>query len=366
MKVTAALSPATGKPFEIDEVDLEEPRFDEVLVKISATGLCHTDLLFKDHLPIPIPAVFGHEGAGIVEKVGQGVTTVKPGDHVALSFNYCGKCSRCLAGMPYYCENNFILNYSGARADGSMPISKGGMPVFGCFFGQSSFATYSLATERNLVKVPHDVPLEILGPLGCGIQTGAGTVMNALKAETGSSIVVFGTGAVGLSAVMAAKVIGCTTIIGVDIKPGRLELAKKFGATHVVNPAEKNSVEEIRGITGLGVNYAVETTGSPAVYRQAVESLAAHGRCALLGASPPGTEVSFDMNTLLTDGKGTFGVIEGEAIPQVFIPKLIALYKQGLFPFDQLIKLYDMKDINQAVHDSEAGGTIKPVIRFNS
>jgi aryl-alcohol dehydrogenase len=214
--------------------------------------------------------------------------------------------------------------------------------------------------------VPHDVPLEILGPLGCGIQTGAGTVMNALNVKTGSSIAVFGTGAVGLSAIMAAKVVGCTTIIGVDIKPGRLALAKELGATHVVNPAEKNSVDEIRNITGLGVNYAVETTGVPAVYRQSVEALSAHGRCALLGASPPGTEVTLDMNILLTDGKGTIGVIEGEAVPQSFIPMLIELYKQGLFPFDKLIKMYDMKDINQAVKDSEAGGTIKPVIRFNS
>ncbi len=364
MKIKAAVAPQTGKPFEIQEVELEGPRSNEVLVRIVGTGLCHTDLLFKDHMPIPLPAVYGHEGAGIVDQVGDAVTTVAPGDPVAISYNSCGKCNNCLCGMPFYCSNFIGLNYSGARADGTMPITKDGVPLFGMFFGQSSFAEFSLATERNIVKVPADVPVELLGPLGCGVQTGAGTVLNALKVGAGSSIAIFGTGAVGLSALMMAKVVGCTCIIGVDIKPERLEIAKEFGATHVINSAEKNPVEQIQAITGMGVDYTIETTAVPTVYRQALESLNLTGECVLLGAPPIGTEVTFDMQSFLT-GKKTRGVIEGDSIPQIIVPQMIELYKQGKFPFDKMIKFYDAKDINQAVADSEKGVTIKPVIRFD-
>lgn len=365
MKIQAAVAPETGKPFQIQEVELEDPRPDEILVKIVGTGLCHTDMLFKDHMPIPLPAVYGHEGAGVVEKAGDKVSALKPGDHVVLSYNSCGKCSTCLKGMPFYCENFIGLNYGGARGDGSMPITKDGVPLYGCFFGQSSFASHALANERNTVKVPADIPLELLGPLGCGFQTGAGTVINALKAKAGSSIAVYGTGAVGLSALMGAKAAGCTTIIGVDIKDNRLELAKELGATHTINSAEKDPVGQITAITGAGVNYSLETTAVPSVYRQALESLEPTGECVLLGAPPIGTEVTFDMQSFLT-GKKTRGVIEGDSIPQTFIPEMIELYRQGLFPFDKLVKIYPLADINKAVEDSEKGATIKPVIRFDT
>jgi len=363
MKIRAAVAPAIGQPFRIDEVELDEVRSHEVLVRIVGTGLCHTDLFFTDL--IPLPAVFGHEGAGIVEKIGDAVTAVQPGDRVAISFNSCGGCKNCLKGMPSYCMNFQGLNYTGMRADGTMAISKDGAPYYGSFFGQSSLADFSLTTDRNVVKVPSDVPLEIMGPLGCGIQTGAGTVINGLQVSSGSSIAVFGTGSVGLAAVMAAKVAGCTCIIGVDVKPNRLELAKELGATHVVNSAAKDAVDEIKTITGSGIDLAVETTGIPAVVRQAAEALDLMGRCAILGTSPMGTEMSFTMNEFLSAGKGVIGVIEGEGVPQIFIPQLIELYKQGKFPFDKLIKFYDAKDINKAVEDSEKGITLKPVIRFD-
>jgi aryl-alcohol dehydrogenase len=364
MKIRAAVSPATGQPFQMEEVELDDVRSNEILVRIVGTGLCHTDLFFKNDVPIPLPAVYGHEGAGIVEKVGEKVASVKPGDHVALSYNSCGICKNCLRGMPFYCVNFTGLNYGGARGDGTMPITKDGIPLYGCFFGQSSLADFSLTTERNIVKVPDDVPLELLGPLGCGVMTGAGTVINALKVRAGSSIAVFGTGSVGLSAVMAAKVAGCACIIAIDIKPNRLELAKELGATHVINGAEKNAVDGVKLITGSGADYAVESTGVPAVVRQAIDCIDFAGKCALLGSSPIGTEASFSMNEFLT-GKTVIGVIEGEAIPQIFIPQLIELYKQGKFPFDKLIKFYDAKDINKAVEDSEKGVTLKPVIRFD-
>lgn len=365
MKIKAAVSPATGQPFQLEEVQLDDLRADEVLVRTIGTGLCHTDMFFRNDLPIPLPAVYGHEGAGIVEKVGERVTAVKPGDHVAMSYNSCGGCKNCLRGMPFYCVNFNGLNYSGMRADGTFPITKGGAPLYGSFFGQSSFADFSLTTERNLVKVPEDVPLEIVGPLGCGIQTGAGAVFNGLKVRPGSSIAIFGTGGVGLSAVMAAKAAGCACIIGIDIRPNRLALAKDFGATHTVNCTEKDALDGIKAIIDCGTDYAIETTGTPAMVRQAIDGLDLTGRCAILGSSPIGTEVSFSMNEFLSAGKAIIGMIEGEVVPQVFIPQLIALYKQGKFPFDQLITFYDAKDINKAVEDAEKGITVKPIIRFD-
>ena len=364
MKIIAAVVPATGKPFQVEEVDLEEPRSDEILVRIVGAGMCHTDLSIRDRIPFSRPAVLGHEGAGVVEKIGADVVKIRPGDHVVLSYNSCGRCGKCLRGYPSYCKDLRKLNFGGVRSDGSSPLSKDGAPLFGTFFNQSSFASYALASERNAVKVPKDVPLEILGPLGCGVQTGAGTVLNALRVQAGTSIAVFGTGAVGLSAIMAAVVAGCITIIGVDIIPRRLELALELGATHVINAAEKNSVEEIKGIVGTGVNYSIDTTGVPAVYRQAIESLDLLGVCALVGGVPEGTEVSLDMRSIYL-GRSTRGVIEGDSIPQIFIPQMIELYKQGRFPFDKLIKFYPIEAINKAAEDSCKGITVKPVLKFN-
>lgn len=363
MKMNAVVSPEPGKPFEIQEVELEEPRSDEVLVRITGAGICHTDLFFK--AVVPMPAVFGHEGSGIVEKVGDSVTEVKPGDPVVLSWASCGKCQQCLAGEPVYCVNFNLLNVSGTRADGSMPISKDGAPLYSSFFAQSSFAEFSLATERNVVKVPEDVPLELFGPLGCGVQTGAGTVMNALKVPFGSSIAVFGIGGVGMSALMGAKIMGCKSIIGVDIKPERLETALELGATHVINSAEKNPVEEIMAITGSGADYTVDTTAIPEVLRQAVEAISNTGECASVGLGAPGAEMSLPVGLFLS-GRKLRGSLEGDSISQKFIPELIELYKQGMFPIDKIVKYYDVKDFNQAVEDSEKGVTIKPVVRFNT
>jgi aryl-alcohol dehydrogenase len=236
--------------------------------------------------------------------------------------------------------------------------------VHGRFFGQSSFASYSVAAERSVVKVREDAPLELLGPLGCGVQTGAGSVLNTLRPEAGSSIAVFGTGAVGMSAIMAAAIAGCTTIIGIDVKPSRLELARELGATHTINGAETDAVEEIGGITGGGANYSLETTAVPAVFRQAVDCLAPIGVCGLVGAAPLGTEANLDMNNILIPGRTVRGIVEGDSVPDVFIPRLIELYDKGRFPFDRLVEFYDLQEINQAARDAEEGTAIKPVIRM--
>jgi aryl-alcohol dehydrogenase len=363
MKIKAAVVREAKGPFVIEEVEIEEPRANEVLVRIASTGLCHTDLVARmGFLPMPIPAVLGHEGAGIVEKVGNQVTKVKPGDHVATSFTSCGVCRMCKSGKPAWCADFKKLNFGGRRADGSTTMKKDGKPVHGSFFGQSSFATYALVSDRSVVRVPNDVPLEILSPLGCGIQTGAGAVMNTLKPSPGSAIAVFGIGSVGLSAIMAAVVCGCTKIIALDIVDERLKLAMEFGATHSINSGKLNAVEEIQKLTGGGIEFTLECTGNPKVLRQAVDCLMLGGTCGLIGVAPMGVEASLDMQTLL-DARTVRGVIEGDCNPDLFIPQLIDLYKQGKFPFDRLIKFYSLEQINEAADDSEKGKTLKPVLK---
>jgi aryl-alcohol dehydrogenase len=363
MKIKAAVVREAKAPFVMDEIELEEPRSNEVLVRIVSSGLCHTDLVARmGFLPMPLPAVLGHEGAGIVEKVGSHVTKVKPGDPVATSFISCGTCPACKKGIPAWCAEFKRLNFGGRRADGSTTMKKNGQTVYGSFFGQSTFANYALVSERNVVKVPSDVPLEILSPLGCGIQTGAGGVFNTLKPRPGSAIAVFGIGSVGLSAIMAAVVSGCTKIIGIDILDDRLKLAKEFGATHVINSGKANPVEEIQKLTGGGIEYTLECTGIPKVLRQAVDSLMLGGTCGLIGVAPVGVEVNLDMQTLL-DARTVRGIMEGDCNPDLFIPQLIDLYKQGRFPFDRLIKFYPMDQINEAAEDSEKGKTLKAVLK---
>jgi len=368
MKTKAAVVYERSGKFTIDQIEISEPKDDEVLVRIVATGICHTDLAGREqYLPIPparaFPAVFGHEGAGVVEKVGVRVTKVKPGDPVALSWNSCGACPACKSGNEPYCDNLFLYNFNGARPDGTTTLRKGDQIIHGSFFCQSSFANFSLASERNIVKVRKDVPLEILGPMGCGIRTGAGAVMNTLRPRPGASIAIFGVGPVGMSALLASVVCGCTTIIAVDVIPERLKKAKEFGATHTINAKEADPVAAVRDITGGGAEYSLECVGNPKVLRQAVDVLPRRGICGLLGVVPPGTEVGLDMD-LIMNGRTVRGVLAGDSISDLFIPKLLDLYSQGRFPFDKLITFYPFDEINKAADDMVHGLVIKPVLRF--
>jgi aryl-alcohol dehydrogenase len=364
MEIKAAVIFENAGDFSIEQVELSEPNDDEVLVRIVGVGICHTDLGARDgHLPIPPPpSVFGHEGAGIVEKVGTRVTKVQPGDHVVLGWDYCGACKSCKSGKELYCLNFFQHNFHGARPDDTPTLRKGDQVIHGSFFCQSSFANFALANERNVIKVREDVSLDILAPMGCGVMTGAGAVMNALQPRPGASIAVFGAGTVGMSAVLGAVVCGCTTIIAIDINSDRLELAKKLGATHTVNAGESDPVQAIMDITGDGAEFTLECIGNPKVLRQAVDALPRCGICGLLGVVPPGTEVSLDMD-LIMNGRAVKGILGGDAIADLFIPKLIDLYSQGRFPFDRLITFYPFDEINQAVEDMEKGRVIKPVLR---
>ena len=358
----AVIREKSGK-FLIEDLSLEAPRSDEVLVRVAGVGVCHTDLVCRDqYFPVPLPCVFGHEGSGIVERVGESVTKVQPGDRVVLSYLSCGHCEPCLEHSPGYCHELYDCNFAATRLDASTTLRKGNEAIHGNFFNQSSFATHALATEKNTVKVTDDVPLDLLGPLGCGIQTGAGAVMNSLNPRPGTSIAIFGCGSVGLAAVMAAKVAGCAQIIAVDPNASRRELACELGATHAIDPSQGDPIEGVQQIRSTGVHYTLECTGIPGVLRQAVDSLTLTGVCGLIGVSPVGTECAIDMNSIMF-GRSLRGIIEGDSVPDVFIPRLIELYKQGRFPFDKLVTFYKLEDINKAVEDTEQGKVIKAVLR---
>jgi aryl-alcohol dehydrogenase len=362
----AAVVETGGAPFTLADVELDEPRADEVLVRMTAAGLCHTDLgVASGGLPFPLPGVLGHEGAGVVERVGSAVTSVVPGDHVLLSFTSCGSCGNCRGGHPAYCATWLPDNLiGGARRDGSSTISRSGEPIGSHFFGQSSFARHAVADERSVVKVDSRSPLETLAPLGCGVQTGVGAVWNVLKPGPGSTVVVAGAGAVGLSAVMAAALTPAQRIVAVDVKPHRLDLARKLGATHVVDASQEDYAERIAEITGgAGCDGVIETTGNVTVLRQAVDSLAARGTAVVVGAPPFGTEVGLEVNGLL-GGKHIVGITLGDSETQTFIPLLASMVTDGRLPVSELITTYDFADIQQAVEDVRSGATIKPVLTF--
>ena len=362
MKIQAAITHVQGKAFAIEEVNLSAPKSNEVLVKIVATGVCHTDAVARDLGISPYPIVLGHEGAGIVEQTGENVTSLAVGDHVVMSFAHCGQCENCLTGHPTVCSRFNDLNFGGRMEDHTHRLHQGDTAL-STFFGQSSFGTHVVAHERNVVKVDKDVDLALLGPLGCGIQTGAGTVLNRLKPAFGTSIAIFGCGAVGLSAVMAAKIAGCQHIFAIDVHDSRLELARELGATDILNGKHVDVGKEIKNATGGGTHYAVESTGVPPVVRQCLQALRPLGQAAIVGVTP---EMNIDVhNDLMAEGKSMIGVIEGDSVPRVFIPKLVEFYKAGKFPFDKLVKFYRFDEINQAFEDSGKGVTVKPILRLS-
>ncbi|MGY0551784.1 NAD(P)-dependent alcohol dehydrogenase [Vreelandella sp. 2A-K22] len=368
MNIIAAVARSPRAPFSIETLQLEAPRAGEILVRVVATGICHTDIAMRDQqLPTPQPVVLGHEGAGIVESVGAGVTKVEVGDHVVMTFNSCGHCPSCSGGQASYCHDFFPRNFFGTRADGSSGLSKDAEPVHANIFGQSSFASHALCHERNIVKVPPSAPLELLGPLACGVQTGAGAVLNSLEVAPGDSLLVFGTGSVGLSAIMAGVVAGATTIIAVDIHEQRLALACELGASHAFAADSEELTEQIFNATGgIGVDHALDTTGLPAVIQSAVAALAPRGTCGIVGASDPTTTVELNLTHMMSAGRSLRGIVEGDSLPDVFIPALIRLYEQGRFPFDRLVTFYDFDQINQAIDDAEHGRAIKPIVRHST
>jgi aryl-alcohol dehydrogenase len=365
MKIEAAVVRERSGDFKIETLDLDDPRPDELLVEVVASGMCATDLHGRDgYYDMPYPAVFGHEGAGVVRAVGSAVTEFKPGDHVLMAYPWCGECENCRAELQTYCLNAGDLKHGGARADGTTLHSQDGKPVYGAFFQQSSFGNFTLANERFAVKLRKDVPLDVVCALCCGGQTGAGAVLNVMQPKAGQSFVVFGVGAVGLSGLMAAKIAGCGPIIAVDVHDHRLKLAREVGATHTINHRAKDSVvSEIRRITGLGARYSLETTAVASVLREAIDCLMPAGMCVVLGSARKGTETAFEMPHL-QNGRIVRGVIQGDSVPKQFIPQLVDYIVEGRFPVEKMITWYDLADINLAAAESASGKTIKPVLRM--
>ncbi|UZW56396.1 NAD(P)-dependent alcohol dehydrogenase [Sphingobium sp. JS3065] len=367
MKVVAAVTPSTGAQFSVETVELDEPRADEILVRIMAAGVCHTDLVARDGvMPITMPAVLGHEGAGVVVRVGDAVTKVKEGDRVALTFRSCGGCARCKAGEPAYCATMPALNYVGQRADGSKAISRDGERISSNFFGQSSFATHALAYERNVVVLPDDIPFELAAPLGCGVQTGVGSILRALACPAGSSLLIAGGGAVGLSAVMGAAIQGCHPIIVVEINEERRRLALKLGATHAIDPmAQEDLTDAVRAIVPAGIDFVLDTTGRPQVLEAGFMSLAPRGVFGFVGVAPPNTKPPGIIGRMVMFGLTLRGIIEGDSDPDEFIPQLVQYWREGRLPLEKLVQLFPFSDINDAVQAQHAGECVKVVLALN-
>ncbi|MGW3132292.1 NAD(P)-dependent alcohol dehydrogenase [Streptomyces sp. NPDC001076] len=363
MKITAAVSRAGRAVPGLEEVDLEDPRPDEVLVRVVATGICHTDVNAHQGrgLPVPRPIVLGHEGAGVVAAVGAGVTRLVPGDHVVLSGNSCGVCPRCLDARPTYCREAMRVAFGGARLDGSSPVTRSGERVAAMFFGQSSFATYALAPARSAVLLPKDVPLHLMGPLGCGVITGAGSVLEAFRLRPGQSIAVFGTGGVGLAAVMAARLAGARRVVAVDVSRSRLELAVELGATDAV-PGDAGADQELRRIEPDGFDFAYVTANVPSVYTTATACLGVEGTLGYV-APPAGTWVP-DTGFLLAGGRRLQGIIGGSANPHTLIPRLVEYWRAKRFPFDRLIEEFPFGDFARAWTETASGRVIKAVLRM--
>jgi len=351
VRITAALVPEKGAPFRLEALELADPGPDELIVRVAACGVCQTDVHGRDdYFGIPFPCVFGHEGAGTVERVGAAVKKVRPGERVIMTSPSCGACAACARGLPGYCAQARRIKFGGKLRDGRAPFGSG---VSGAFFQQSAFATHALATEGNVVKLPDDLPLEQAAAFPCGANTGAGAVFNVLQPPPGSAIAIFGAGAVGLAAVMAAKIAGCATISVVDLHRNRLELARELGATQVGNGKPKGNFD-----------FALEAAGSPLALRNAVDCLAPLGVCCLVGSARKGTEAALEM-TQIQHGRTLRGCVQGDAPPDVFIPRLFEHWRAGRMPVERLVTHYAFAEVNRAVADSLSGRTVKPVLRIS-
>ncbi|GAA2848446.1 NAD(P)-dependent alcohol dehydrogenase [Pseudonocardia halophobica] len=361
MRTEAAISRGAHGDFTIEDVDIDDPRPDELLVRLVATGVCHTDLLSRMAPPDGAPAVLGHEGAGVVESVGAEVDGFRAGDKVLLSYAHCGRCRRCAAGRPAYCAEFGALNSGGTRPDGSSTLSQAGAPVWSSFFGQSSFARHAIVSPRNAVVVSPDTDLVTAAPMGCGFQTGAGTVVNVMRPDPGSSLVVFGTGGVGVAAVMAARALDVETVVAVDLSEERRAVATKVGATATVDGAAPDVVERLRDLTGGGAGYVLDTTAVPSAIGNAFRALGPLGTLVLVGIGAP--EIGLDTLDLIGSGKSVRGSIEGDSVSAELIPRLLAWQAAGRFPVDEVVTRFPFEHINHAV-EVASGAVVKPVLTF--
>jgi S-(hydroxymethyl)glutathione dehydrogenase/alcohol dehydrogenase len=361
----AAVLYELNTPMKVDEVDLDEPQGHEVLVKLEAAGTCHSDLHFlKGEIPVPLPVVMGHEGAGIVEKVGPDVTTLKPGDHVILMVAFsCGQCRYCLASRPTLCVENINIQMNGILPDGGTRLRKDDQQVHH-LFGLACFAEYTVVHERSAVKIRDDAPLDVVCLLGCGTSTGIGAVLNTAGIKAGESIIIYGCGGVGLSALMAAKLAGAGMIIAVDTMEQKLETAKSFGADYLINPLEEDPLQKAIELSDGGVDYAIPCVGNKDAIMKSFSSVACGGKCVVVGFPPLGINLDIAPFELL-QGRILTGTTQGDVNTLIDIPRYVDLYMDGKLPIDKLItNRCGLSEVNEAYESIERGEEIRIVIQF--
>jgi aryl-alcohol dehydrogenase len=345
----------------IEDVELRDARADEILVRLVATGICHTDLTVKAMAGGAGAVVLGHEGAGVVEGVGPAVRGVRPGDHVVLTFASCGRCDPCRTGGPSYCDRFAPLNSGGVLGPGDDTLSSNGERIGGSYFGQSSFATHALTRSSNTVVVPRTLDLATAAPLGCGVQTGAGAVLNVLRPDETSTLLILGLGGVGLAALMAARSIGVERVVAVDPVASRREVARTLGASVVLAPSD-DLAAVVREHTGGGATHALDTTAKTHVITQAFGALAKRGQLVLVGLGMG--ELPIDGRELMSGGRTVRGCLEGDAVPHDLIGELASMHESGALPLEAIVRHYPFEQINTAVDDMRAGSAIKPVLLF--
>ncbi len=355
----AVLSEAGGDP-KLTDVEIRDPVDDEVLVRIDAVGICHTDISVAARRPARgLPMVFGHEGAGTVHAVGPRAR-LQVGQPVVLTFASCGSCGQCGAGRPAYCEHATDLNLRGDGGGPGSAVRDARGPITAGFFGQSSLAGYALARQRNTIAVPDGLDPVLAAPLGCSVQTGVGTVRHALRPAPHEAVAVFGAGAVGLSAVAAAHSAGCRTVVAVDPVPQRRRLAAELGASATVDPGNDDVVAAVVELTGGGAHAALDTTAVPAVLAAALAALRPRGTLAVVGLGAPVAELPVGL--IMGRGLTVRGVVEGDSDPPEFIPELAHLVRSGALPVQRLVTTYDFDDFDTAWADAKAGRAVKPVL----
>jgi aryl-alcohol dehydrogenase len=341
-------------------VELDEPRADELLVRIEACGICHTDVECMDLLDPP--AVLGHEGCGVVEQLGTAVRGIEVGQRVALSYPSCGACASCATHRPFHCEHGLELSLAGHRADGSRPLHLDGAPIASAFFQQSSFATHSIVPARSVVPLPEGFPAQLGAALPCGVQTGAGSILNSLHTQAGESVAVFGVGAVGLSAIMAARLVGAQPIVAIDPNAQRRELALQLGATLALSSGAADVAATVRAATDGGANVILDTSGRDSALRQAIDSLAMGGRLGIVTVPDWGNDYRLAIQPLFERCGTLVSIIQGSSVPARFIPYLIEQHAAGRFPLERLVQTYPFEQINRAFEDAQQGRAIKPVL----
>lgn len=354
VRLRAAVMHAQRADLVVEDLDLDPPRAGEVAVRLVATGVCHSDkAAWSGNRPLRVPMVLGHEGAGVVESVGAGVTSVVPGDHVVLAaIARCGRCESCVRGEPWLCLTAGATIFSGTMPDGTTRLSRAGQPVYH-FFSQSSFAERAVVPEGAAVKVRTDVPLERIATLACGVATGLGAAFNAARIPVGAGVAVIGCGGVGAGVIVGADLAHAGMIVAIDVAEDKLAYAKELGATHTVHAAEEDPVERVRALTGGGIEIAFECVGGPKTMAQLVAMLRAGGNGYIVGAAPPGTTFPFPTDGFIRN-KHLHGVLLGNVRPSIDIPRYVDLYAKGRLPLDRLVtRTYRLEGINDALAQME-------------